>query len=93
MNFSVMRTYGRNRCCIIVMPMLEHSSSVEDRQSFVHGEPYEPTAESPLAVKCRDILSGRIQAIFYSNGGSVSIAKHALRDKIQQAAISRCPNI
>jgi hypothetical protein len=75
------------------MPMLEHSSSVKDRQSFVHGAPYEPTAESALAIKCRDMLSGRVQAIFYSNGGSVRIAKHPICDKMQQAAISGCPNI
>jgi hypothetical protein len=75
------------------MPMLEHSSSVEDRQSFVHGEPYEPTAESALAIKCGDMLRGRVQAIFYSNGRSARIAKHPVCDKIQQAAISRCPNI
>ena len=93
MNLSAMRKYGRNCCCIVFTPMVERSSSVEDRQSFVDGEPYEPTAESALAIECRDMLSGQVQAIIYSNDGSVRIAKHAVCDKIQQAAISRCPNI
>jgi len=75
------------------MPMLEYSASVEDRQSFVDGEPYQPTAESALTIKCRDMLSGRVQALFYGNNGFVRIAKHAVCDKIQQAAISRRPNI
>jgi hypothetical protein len=42
---------------------------VEEQQSFVDGEPYEPTAESALAIKYRDMLSGRVQARFYGNNG------------------------
>jgi hypothetical protein len=64
------------------MPMLEKSSSVEDRQSFVNGEPYEPTAVSALVIKCRNISSGQVQASFYSHNGFVRIAKHAVCDKI-----------
>ena len=75
------------------MQMLGHFTSVEDRQRFVEGKPYQPAAESALMIKCRDIASGREQAIFYSNNCSVRIAKHAVCDKIQQAAISRRPNI
>src|SRR5260370_32999619 len=77
----------------VALPMARNCSSVEDRQSFVDGEPYQPTAKGALAIKCRDVLGGRIKTIVYSNSGSVRIAEHAVCDKIQQAAISRCPNI
>jgi hypothetical protein len=75
------------------MPMFGHSSSVEDSQRFVEGNPYQPTAKSALVIKCGDVASGREQTIFYSNNCGVSIAKYAVCDKIQQAAISRRPNI
>lgn len=66
---------------------------MEDRESFVDGDPYQPAPESALAIKCRDTVRCREQAIFYGNIGSVRIAKHAVCDKMEQAAISRCPNI
>jgi hypothetical protein len=75
------------------MPMLGYVSPAEDRQSFVDGKPYKPTAESALAIKCRYVVTGREQAIFYSNIGPVRIAKHAVCDRMEQATISRCPNI
>ena len=75
------------------MPMLGHYSSMEDRQRFVEGKPHQPTAESALAVKCPDMTKGHEQTIFYSNISFVRIAKHAVRDKMEQTAISRCPNI
>jgi hypothetical protein len=75
------------------MLTLGHFSSMEDRQRFVEGNPYEPSAESALVIKSRDMASGREQTIFYSNNCSVRIAKHAVCDKIQQAAISRSPNV
>jgi hypothetical protein len=65
------------------MPMLGHFSSMEDRKRFVEGKPYQPTAESALVIKGRDIVSGQGQTIFYSNNCSVRIAKHAVCDKIQ----------
>ena len=74
------------------MPMPGHSSSVEDRQRFVEGKPYQPIAESALVIKCCDIASGREQAIFYNDNCSVRIANHAVRNEIQQAAISLSPN-
>jgi len=75
------------------MLMLGHFSSVEDRHRFVEGKPYQPTAESALMIKGRGMASGRAQTIFYSNYGSVRIAKHAVCDKIDQAVISRRPNV
>ncbi len=83
-------------CCFLprpVAPIVGNTSPVKYRQSFVDGQPYEPTAESALAIKCRYVARGREQTILYSNIGSVGIAKHALCDKMQQAAISRCPNV
>jgi hypothetical protein len=75
------------------MPMLGQFSSVEDRQRLVKGKPYQPTAESALVIECRGMANGREQAIFYSKDRSVRIAKHAVCDKIQQVAISRCSRI
>jgi len=73
--------------------MRGNASPVEDRQSFVHGDPYQPPAESAVAVKCPEMAKSHEQTIFYSNISFVRIAKHAVRDKMQQAAITRCPNI
>src|ERR1700738_5642311 len=73
--------------------MLGYVSPVEDRQSFVDGDPYQPTAESALAIKCCGMARGRVQAIVYSNIGSFGIAKHAVCDRMEQATISRCANI
>jgi hypothetical protein len=75
------------------MLMLGRFSSVEDRQRFVEGKPYQPTAESALVIKGRGMASGRAQTIFCGNYGSVRTAKHAVCDKIQQAVISRRPNV
>jgi hypothetical protein len=84
---------GRDSYDFIFNPMFGHFSSMEDRQRFVKGKPYQPITECALVIKCRDMASGREQAIFYSNKGSVRIAKHAVCDKIQQAAVSRSPDV
>src|SRR6266851_5249264 len=73
--------------------MRGNTAPVKYRQSFVDGDPYQPTAESALAIKYRDSVRCREQTILYSNGGSVGIAKHAVCDRTEQAAISRRPNI
>src|SRR6266478_9491769 len=73
--------------------MLGYDSPMKDRQSFVDGKPYQPTAESALAIKGRYVARGREQTIFYSNSGSVRIVKYAACDKMEQATISRCPNV
>ena len=75
------------------MPIAGHFSFVEDRQRFVEGKPYQPTAEIALVIKCREMARGTEKTIFYSKNCSVRIAKHAVCDKIQQAAISRSPNV
>jgi len=75
------------------VPMHGNASPVEDGQSFVDGDPYQPTAESAVAVKCPDMAKSREQTIFYSNISLVRIAKYAVGDKMEQAAISRCLNI
>jgi hypothetical protein len=64
--------------------MLRNCSCVEARQSFVESKAYQPIAESALAIKRHDMLGGRVQTIFYSNSGSIRIAKHAVCDKIQR---------
>jgi hypothetical protein len=76
-----------------VGPTLGNTSPVKYRQSFVDDDPYQPTAESALAIKYCNTVRYREQTVFYSNISSVRIAKHAVRDKMEQAAISRCPNI
>jgi hypothetical protein len=63
---------------------------VNYRQGFVNGAPYQPTAESTLALKCPNIAKRREQAVLYSYVGSVRIAKHSVRDRVEQAAILRC---
>jgi hypothetical protein len=73
--------------------MLWHFPSVEDSQRFVERKPYQPTAESAFVIKYRDMASGREQAIFYSDNCPLRIAKHAVRDEIEQAVISLRPNI
>src|SRR6266481_5960657 len=73
--------------------MLANTSSVKCRQRLVDGDPYQPAAESAFAIECRDTVRSREKTILYSNIGSVRIAKHAVCDKMEQAAISRCPNI
>jgi hypothetical protein len=73
--------------------MLANTSSVKYRQGLVDGDPYQPTAESALAIECRDMVRSREKTILYSNIGSIRIAKHAVCDKMEQAAISRCPDI
>jgi hypothetical protein len=73
--------------------MLANSSPVKYRQRLVDGDPYQPTAESALAIECRDTVRSREKTILYSNIGSVRIAKHAVCDKMEQAAVSRCPDI
>ena len=83
-------------CCFLqqpLAPMLGNTSPMKYRQSFVDGKPYQPTAEGALAIKCRYVVTGREQAIFYSNGGSVRTAKHTVCDRMEQAAISRRPDI
>jgi hypothetical protein len=73
--------------------MLGYDSPMKDRQSFVDGKPYQPTAESALAIKGRYVARGREQTIFYSHSGSVRIVKYAACDKMEQTTISRCPNV
>jgi hypothetical protein len=73
--------------------MLGHVSSVEDRQRFFERKPYQPIAELALVLKSREMARRPEQTIFYSNNRSVRIAKHAICDKIQQAVISRRPNV
>jgi len=73
--------------------MRGNASPVQDRQRFVDGDPYQPPAESALAVKCPDMAKSREQTIFYSNISFVRIAKYAVGDKMEQAAIPRCLNI
>jgi len=74
-------------------PVLGHVSSVEDRQRFFERKPYQPTAEIALVIKSREMARGPEQTIFYGNSCSVRISKHAICDKIQQAVISRRPNV
>ena len=73
--------------------MLANTSPVKYRQRLVDGDPYQPTAESAVAIECRDTARSREKTILYSDIGSVRIAKHAVCDKMEQAAISRCPDI
>jgi hypothetical protein len=73
--------------------MLGNTSPMKYHQSFVDGDPYQPTAESALTIKCRYTVRRREQTILYSNIGSVRIAKHAVCERMEQAAISRRPNI
>src|SRR6267143_6458928 len=83
-------------CCFLqqpLAPVLGNTSPMKYRQSFVDGKPYQPTAESALATKGRCVARSREQTIFYSNSGPVRIAKHAVCDRMEQAAISRRPSI
>src|SRR5260370_11225672 len=73
--------------------MRGNTAPVKYRQSFVDGDPYQPTAECAVAINYRDSVRCREQTILYSNGGSVGIAKHAVCDRMEQATISRRPNI
>jgi hypothetical protein len=65
---------------------------VEDHQSFFDEEPDQPTAKGALAIKCCDMLSGPVETIVYSNSRFIRVAKHALCDEMEQAAISWSPN-
>jgi hypothetical protein len=58
--------------------MLGNIAPVKYRQSFVDGDPYQPTAESALAIKYGHTVRCREQAILYSHIGAVGIAKHAV---------------
>jgi len=62
--------------------MLANTPPVKYCQRLVDGDPYQPTAESALAIECRDTVRSREKTILYSNIGSVRIAKHAVCDKM-----------
>src|ERR1700730_593832 len=83
-------------CCFLqrpAAPMLGNTAPVKYRQSFIDGDPYQPTAEGALAIKCRGTIRCREQTIVHSDIGSVGIAKYAVCDRMEQAAISRRPDI
>jgi len=61
---------------------------MEDHQSFVDDEPYQPTAKGALAIKCCDMLSGPVRTIVYRNSGFSRISEHAACDEVEQVAIS-----
>ena len=58
---------------------------MEDRESFVDGDPYQPTPESALAIKCRDTVKCREQALFY---GNISSVKDCLARGVRQNGAS-----